>query len=240
MHPEGGESPFVVRDRNANVDESQDSESAGETVGHMDNDKDEDEDDDDEKYQHCPVDGCDEWLVPADMEDHLQLHADEAELDSPSPARMQASSAATDSPRSTSAQPREKDKDRRTSRSLPPTPPHDRGREREREREREHARAKSPRSNRRADAVQIWRSILNMPGPKAKAKLESQQPNKATSTQGKRLGVCHYRRTTGLTPWRNLMLTSYSTEGGTGQVRSREENAGLASLTVEEGRPGAS
>ncbi len=61
LHPEGGESPFVV----------QDDASIAALMALDDNEQ------DDQKYASCPVEGCGEALLLTDLESHIEMHQEE-------------------------------------------------------------------------------------------------------------------------------------------------------------------
>ncbi|KAH9221152.1 peptidase family C78-domain-containing protein [Leptodontidium sp. 2 PMI_412] len=60
QHPEGGESPFIVKD-DASIAALIDVDSRN----------------DEEEYIHCPVEGCGEALLLAELESHVEMHEEE-------------------------------------------------------------------------------------------------------------------------------------------------------------------
>ncbi len=59
QHPEGGESPFIIKE-DASIEALVDLNSSN-----------------DGEYIHCPIEGCGEDLLPAELESHIEMHKEE-------------------------------------------------------------------------------------------------------------------------------------------------------------------
>jgi hypothetical protein len=223
LHAEG-ESPFVVREGVAAQEADQ---SAIMVPG-------DDDADSSVKYEMCQVDGCDEWLLATEMEDHLQLHVDEAELDSISTApkgdATAASSRVTDLDTSAdghytpaartplaNAEPSIAPRHRSHDKLSQPNPP----------------RKDSP-TRRQAHAINIWRNILNMPLAKNKATPPSEIP--AVQTRGKRLGVSSQPTYCTLSCQDERLISDDAAASGAWKVCPRAANARLARLAAPQRR----
>ena len=155
QHPEGGESPFIVRD-DASIAALVDADSTN-----------------DEEYIHCPIEGCGEDLLPAELESHIEMHeeeqdtADSDDSHHPSSVRLRVEPAVADSfdiklshaLRNLDEEEEEDDDDDRTV--IPDVPSPDR-----------HAGAKA-----------AWKKVLKMPDSSSKGSSVSK------SAARRRLGV---------------------------------------------------
>jgi hypothetical protein len=175
LHAEGP-SPFVVTDGEVQDEPTSEAASALTQDGIA-------------EYETCQVDGCGESLLAAEMNDHLQLHVDAAELDS-------ASSVATEDNRNSSQSPgpavlAERADGHRTS-AASKTLNSAKSRTESGQDDRqpaakpEQALMESP-TRRQTHAITVWRNILNM--PHAKSKTQQQGQPATVTTKGKRLGV---------------------------------------------------
>lgn len=168
LHPENGDSPFAIKSDDA-------ASGTGSGVAA----------DEDLEYVDCPVEGCGEMLPRAEMDYHLELHAEEAGVgdsrSSPSPET--APVAVADSGPSLSASgpaPSSRTNHRHNRR--------DKDRDRDRDRERDSPRNghsdsrsshhKESSSTPQSKAISAWKRLLKMPSSFA-----SSSPDKARSSR---------------------------------------------------------
>lgn len=116
----------------------------------------------DDEYVECPIDSCGEVVLMREIGFHIELHAEEEELDRPSQGSPDVTSQGSP--------------DVTTAEGVTPGP------------SRTRSPQPSPTSSRQQNAIQTWRSILSMPSSKRQA-VKGGKPSPVNAVRVKRLGV---------------------------------------------------